>query len=49
MQPVIGIISGSGLDDPNIFTEREEKVVQTPFGDVSFIFHFSIFMEILII
>ena len=28
----IGIIGGSGLDDPRILTLREEKVVKTPFG-----------------
>ncbi len=28
----IGIIGGSGLEDPSLFTRREEKVVTTPWG-----------------
>lgn len=35
MKPVIGIIGGSGLDNPEIFTDRQEKEVKTPFGDPS--------------
>ena len=32
----IGIIAGTGLDDPDILANREEKVVKTPFGDVRY-------------
>jgi 5'-methylthioadenosine phosphorylase len=28
----IGIIGGSGLDDPNILEAADEKIIQTPFG-----------------
>uniref|UniRef100_T1JKL3 S-methyl-5'-thioadenosine phosphorylase n=1 Tax=Strigamia maritima TaxID=126957 RepID=T1JKL3_STRMM len=31
----VGIIGGSGLDDPNILEKRKEIVVTTPFGDPS--------------
>ncbi|KAJ8970391.1 hypothetical protein NQ317_018370 [Molorchus minor] len=31
----IGIIGGSGLDDPDILKNRKEKKVTTPFGDPS--------------
>jgi 5'-methylthioadenosine phosphorylase len=31
----LGIIGGSGLDDPNILSQAEEKAVATPFGDPS--------------
>lgn len=31
----IGIIGGSGLDDPDILEERTERYVVTPFGKVS--------------
>ncbi|XP_011405094.1 PREDICTED: S-methyl-5'-thioadenosine phosphorylase-like [Amphimedon queenslandica] len=31
----IGIIGGTGLDDPDILAKREEKKVTTPFGDPS--------------
>jgi len=31
----IGIIGGSGLDDPDILDSRLEKKVTTPFGDPS--------------
>ncbi|RVE40712.1 hypothetical protein evm_014636 [Chilo suppressalis] len=31
----IGIIGGSGFDDPGLFAEQSEKVVSTPFGDPS--------------
>ena len=27
---MVGIIGGSGLDDPDLFSEREEVVVNTP-------------------
>lgn len=32
VQVKIGIIGGSGLDDPDILEERKENVVDTPFG-----------------
>ena len=32
--PQIGIIGGSGFDDPDILHSREEKTVDTPFGQV---------------
>lgn len=32
---MVGIIGGSGLDDPDLFTEREEVVVDTPYGSPS--------------
>ena len=31
----IGIIGGSGLDDPNILKVADEKIIQTPFGKPS--------------
>ena len=31
----IGIIGGSGLDDPNIFKESSEILIETPYGDPS--------------
>lgn len=31
----IGIIGGSGLDDPDILENRVERSVSTPFGDPS--------------
>lgn len=31
----IGIIGGSGLDDPNFFKDSTEHKVKTPFGDPS--------------
>ncbi len=31
----IGIIGGTGLDDPDIFTEREEVTVDTQYGKVT--------------
>ena len=31
----VGIIGGSGLDDPDILQNRQEKYVKTPFGEVS--------------
>lgn len=31
----IGIIGGSGLDDPDILEERTERYVDTPYGKVS--------------
>ena len=30
----IGIIGGTGLSDPDILQERQEKVVSTPYGEV---------------
>ena len=30
--PKIGIIGGSGLENPNILESIEEKVVETPYG-----------------
>ena len=30
----IGIIGGSGMNDPDIFKERKEKRVSTPYGEV---------------
>ncbi len=30
----IGIIGGSGLEDPDILQEQDEKIVETPYGDV---------------
>lgn len=33
--PQIGIIGGSGFDDPDILHSREEKTVDTPFGQPS--------------
>ena len=35
MTPSIGIIGGSGLYDMSELTDREEKIVSTPFGDPS--------------
>ncbi|KAH9515432.1 hypothetical protein Btru_014444 [Bulinus truncatus] len=36
MSPIkVGIIGGSGLDDPNILDNRQEKCVDTPFGKPS--------------
>ncbi|MFA6602912.1 MAG: S-methyl-5'-thioadenosine phosphorylase [Candidatus Shapirobacteria bacterium] len=32
---VIGIIGGSGLDDPNILTKQEEVEIETPYGSPS--------------
>lgn len=32
---IIGIIGGSGLDDPNILDEAKEKEIKTPFGKPS--------------
>ncbi|KXJ06024.1 S-methyl-5'-thioadenosine phosphorylase [Exaiptasia diaphana] len=29
----IGIIGGTGIDNPDIFEDRQEKKVETPFGD----------------
>lgn len=34
----VGIIGGSGLDNPDILENREEKHVTTPFGEVSHLF-----------
>lgn len=31
----IGIIGGSGLDDPDILEGRTERYVETPYGKVS--------------
>ena len=31
----IGIIGGSGLDDPKLFQDYEEKEVETPYGKPS--------------
>lgn len=31
----IGIIGGSGLDDPNFFKDASEQKVDTPYGDPS--------------
>ncbi|XP_030557027.1 S-methyl-5'-thioadenosine phosphorylase [Drosophila novamexicana] len=31
----IGIIGGSGLDDPDILEQRQEKVIETPYGSPS--------------
>ena len=33
----IGIIGGTGIDDPNILEHRTEKKVTTPFGEVSIV------------
>lgn len=33
--PKVGIIGGSGLDDPNILENQCEVRVKTPFGDPS--------------
>jgi len=33
--PQIGIIGGSGLDDPDILEHRQERVVETPYGEPS--------------
>src|SRR3989344_1061340 len=30
----IGIIGGSGLEDPDILQEQDEKFVETPYGNV---------------
>lgn len=30
----VGIIGGSGLDDPDILEQRAEKAVETPYGKV---------------
>ena len=30
----IGIIGGTGLDDPDILEERQEMIVDTPYGKV---------------
>ena len=30
----IGIIGGSGMDDPDILENRQEKCVSTPYGEV---------------
>ena len=30
----IGIIGGTGLDDPDILTDRREVVMDTPYGKV---------------
>ncbi|XP_071843180.1 S-methyl-5'-thioadenosine phosphorylase-like isoform X1 [Apostichopus japonicus] len=35
VQMKIGIIGGSGLDDPDILTDRSEKSVDTPYGQPS--------------
>ncbi|XP_064625345.1 S-methyl-5'-thioadenosine phosphorylase-like [Lineus longissimus] len=35
MKVVIGIIGGSGIDDPDIIENREEVEVETPFGKTS--------------
>lgn len=36
MLPVkIGIIGGSGLDDPDLLENRKEKIVETPYGATS--------------
>src|SRR5437588_4239316 len=35
MTPSMGIIGGSGLYDMSELTDREEKIVSTPFGDPS--------------
>ena len=32
--PQIGIVGGTGLDDPDILEERVEKSVNTPYGKV---------------
>lgn len=34
----IGIIGGSGLDDPDILEGRTERYVDTPYGKVGFFF-----------
>ena len=31
----IGIIGGSGLDDPKLLTDYEEKEIETPYGKPS--------------
>ena len=31
----IGIIGGTGLDNPDILTDRTEKEVETPYGKVN--------------
>ena len=31
----VGVIGGSGLDDPQILTDAKEIEVQTPYGDPS--------------
>ena len=31
----IGIIGGSGLDDPNLIVNKEEKIIETPYGNPS--------------
>ena len=33
--PQVGIIGGTGLDDPDILSNRIEKHVETPYGQVS--------------
>ena len=38
--PQIGIIGGTGLDDPDIISNRVEKQVYTPYGKVSVNFCF---------
>lgn len=35
----IGIIGGSGMNDPDIFKERKEKYVTTPYGEVFCFIH----------
>lgn len=35
----IGIIGGSGMNDPDIFKERKEKYVSTPYGEVFYFNH----------
>eukprot|EP00040_Diaphanoeca_grandis_P026815 m.150718 g.150718 ORF g.150718 m.150718 type:complete len:289 (-) comp30741_c0_seq4:179-1045(-) len=32
---MIGIIGGSGMDDPTLFTDRKEVIVETPYGPPS--------------
>ena len=34
----IGIIGGTGLDDPDILQDREEIVVDTPYGKVLIVY-----------
>lgn len=42
----IGIIGGTGMDDPDILKNREEKQVSTPYGEVySYLYCFIKFRE----
>ena len=40
----IGIIGGSGMDDPDILENRREKCVSTPYGEVCTLFYLTCFL-----